>query len=380
MHRPTLHLCIATGQNLVNLIPALQLGATEVVVLETPEMRAHAVQLRRALESRGIRVERQPFDDSTPQRIASEAEAVAMKLGERPLVFNATGGHKLMTLALARELPMMDDLHLLYLETRDNRLDWLLPEAQTEPMQDVLGIEDVLLTQGFRCLRNGTRDVAAQQAAHERATLTRRLGDEAKTLARFFGVLNWLASSALGDSAGSGALRQQLKQAPRRHEEAVLQQAQALGLVHWDGTTELVFTSREAAVYFAGGWLEEYVATKLRGLRPRDHAINLEIESVEGAKNEIDALVVHRNRALLIECKTARFGRDIEKDQSYVYKLAQLTRQVGGLMGKSLLLSARPVQAEILQRSSEYGVHVLAADKVGEFVDWMKSWMNPAGK
>lgn len=376
MDRPRLHLCIATGQNLANLIPALQLNATEVVILETPAMKASAANLKCALESHGVKVERRAFDDSTPKRITEEATALAIHLGERPLVFNATGGHKLMTLALSRELPVGDELHLLYLETHNSRIDWLLPEAATEPMQDVLKIDDVLLAQGFRRLRDGSRDVAAQQASQLRLALTRRLGDEAKHLARFFGTLNKLASSALKDSSGSTALRQEFDFTPGGRNAEVLLQAKSLGLIHWDGDVELVFLDRNAATYFSGGWLEEYVATKLRGLKPTDHAVNLAIEVAgSGTENEIDAFAIHNNRALLIECKTTRFGIDANKDQSYVYKLAQLTQRVGGSLGRSLLLSARRVQPDVMQRAKEYNVDVLAAEDLGQFVDYFKAWM-----
>ncbi|WP_298236512.1 DUF1887 family CARF protein [uncultured Azohydromonas sp.] len=270
---------------------------------------------------------------------------------------------------------MVDDLHLLYLETRDNRLDWLAPDARTEAMQDVVGVDDMLLLHGFQRISDGNRDVAAQQAAHERASLTRVLGDEASQLARFFGTLNWLASDALKASQGSGALCQRLDSVPRGRNAEILQRARELGLLHWGGDTEVVFASREAAAYFAGGWLEEFVATKLRGLRPKEHAVNLRIGSAGGTGNEIDALAVHRNRALLIECKTARFGRDTDKDQAYVYKLAQLTQQVSGLTGRSLLLSARPVQQEVRQRAREYKVDVLAAEEISQFVAYVKTWM-----
>lgn len=49
-NRPTRHVCIATGQNLANLIPCLQLGAREVVILETPAMREAAGNLKCALD------------------------------------------------------------------------------------------------------------------------------------------------------------------------------------------------------------------------------------------------------------------------------------------------------------------------------------------
>ena len=43
--KPIVHICIATGQNLANLIPALQLNASKVVILETPDMRDSAANL-----------------------------------------------------------------------------------------------------------------------------------------------------------------------------------------------------------------------------------------------------------------------------------------------------------------------------------------------
>lgn len=92
------------------------------------------------------------------------------------------------------------------------------------------------------------------------------------------------------------------------------------------------------------GWLEEYAALKLRGLKPGDWDANIAVESVRGKiENEFDAFAVNRNRLLVIECKTARFGRDAARDADYIYKFAQLSRRVGGVMSRSLLLSARPV-------------------------------------
>ena len=94
-------------------------------------------------------------------------------------------------------------------------------------------------------------------------------------------------------------------------------------------------------------------------------------------ENEFDALVAHRNRLLAIECKTSGFGKNDAKDVSYIYKLAQLADQVGGAMSQKLLLSARPVHDDIRQRARDYGVDILAAEEVKQFVDFMKKWMKP---
>lgn len=379
MNRPHLQVCIATGQNLANLIPALQLSAGEVVILETGAMRASAENLKAALKTHGIAVKRLPFDDTSPEAIVASAQRIACDLGENPLVLNATGGHKLMTLALTNEMHALagDNLHLLYCETRHDRIDWLRPEAVTEPMADVLKLEDVLLAQGYRIQTRGERDVRWCADADRRGPLTRAMGDGADKLSRFFGTLNWLADKALNQPDGPFRPRHEFDFAPGGRNADLLREAEKQGLLHWDGDAEIVFAHPEAARYFRGGWLEEYVWLKLRSLKPADSAINLRIETAAGkTDNELDATVVHRNRLLIVECKAKRFGRDSGKDSDHVYKLAQLARQVGGIMGRGLLLSARPVSDELRGRARDNQVDVLAAEQVKDLVAYLKRWMS----
>lgn len=376
--RPSVHLCIATGQNLANLIPALQLNASKVVILETPEMRDSASNLKRALESHGIAVQRRPFDDSSPDAIKAGAEAIGMEFEKAAVIFNATGGHKLMTLALAENMELAGELHLLYAETRHRRLDWLKPAPAIEPMADVLKVDDFLLVQGYSRIRSADRDGHWQVEADARGALTRRLGDESDKLSNFFGALNKLAQQGMPDKdRGKPFLPvQNFDFAPGGRGSEVLAQARQLKLLAWDDDTEVVFANEAAATYFGGGWLEEYVWLKLRGLKPFDFSVNLFVKPIgSAAENELDAVVVHHNRMLVVECKTLRFGRDAGKDSDYIYKLAQLSRQVGGSMASSLLLSARPVDAHVIDRARQYGVSILAAADVKNFVAFVRAWM-----
>ena len=156
----------------------------------------------------------------------------------------------------------------------------------------------------------------------------------------------------------------------------MLDDARRLGLIQWNNDTDIVFASREAAAYFRGGWLEEYVWYKLRGIRPHDWAVNLKTQSYAAqVENECDAAVVHRNRLLVIECKTSGFGKNEMRDVGYIYKLAQLADQIGGTMSQKLLLSARPIHDNIRQRAKEYRVDILAAHEVRRFVEYIKCWM-----
>lgn len=381
--RPRTHLCIATGQNLANLIPALQLSAERVIILETPQMRAQAAFLQSALKIHGIEVVREAFDDSTPQKIEESAEQISLKYGEGAIVFNCTGGTKLMTLALDRHMRVADDLHLLYAETARQRIDWLHPAPQQEIMEDILTIDDFLSTQGYVRTTSSESDGWWQQDVQTRAELTRMMGDHADKYARFFGVLNHLAGNAMSDKNALFRPQQTLKYPPDAQGKTLLEKAQAIGLLHWDkARREIVFHNEDAARYFGGGWLEEYVWLKLRGLKPKHDAIaiNLTVQAkgAEEVRNELDAVFAHANRLLVIECKTARFGRDSQKDANYIYKLSQLSRKIGGKMAASLLLSARDLDEAAAERAQRDGVYVLAGEQLRQLVAWMKDWM--AGK
>lgn len=376
IQRPTRHICIATGQNLANLIPCLQLGATEVIILETPVMREAAGNLKRVLERRGIVVQRIPFDDQSPAAITSSAEEVALELGEKPLVFNATGGHKLMTLALAEKMEIADNLHLLYTETRHDRLHWLKPWPVMEQMDNVLKLDDILNVQGYREITDRDERVHWQMTAQNRAELTRKMGDDAPRYAKFFGLLNRLADQALNEDGKPFRPEQELDFTPGGHGVELLEHAAKLKLLYWDRDTKIVFSSAEAAQYFRGGWLEEFVWFKLQGIKPDDYMVRTKACSfAQDVENEFDALVVHRNRLLVIECKTVGFGHNDIKDVSYIYKLAQLADKVGGNMSSKLLLSARPVHEEIRQRAKEYHVDILASGEVKGFVNYLRRWM-----
>jgi hypothetical protein len=378
MQRPTRHVCIATGQNLANLIPCLQLGATEVVILETPGMREAAGNLKRALKHRGIAVHCIPFDDASPEAIISSAEKIASSnLGEEPLVFNTTGGNKLMTLAITREMKALaNEPHLVYADTANDRLVWLAPMPAVELMKDTLNLNDILLAQGFRVIDRSDEAHREPEVKH-RAELTRRMADGAATYGTFFGTLNSLADKALNEGKQPFKDHQELNSTPVGRNVQLLEHAQRLNLLRWNRAKEIVFTDDKAAKYIRGGWLEEYVWLKLRGTKSPDFwAVDVAVRSVaQDTPNQFDALIAHRNRLLVIECKTGKFDRNDQKDVSYIYKLAQLADKTGGKMSRKLLLSAREIKVELQQRATEYEIDVLSGEKVKGLADYIRNWM-----
>ncbi len=373
----TVFLCIATGQNLANLIPTLQIKPAEVWVLATPAMQSQAKSLRKLLERHKIPVRVEPFDDADIKTLESESMRIAEMLDGQSVIFNATGGTKQMALILNDTLQVLGSnaLNVLYADTRHQRIDWLLPKGRgSEAMQDVLTLDDILDAQGFRLEQASSRDEAWVKTIEARGQLTKDLGDKAEKLGGFFGALNTLAQrSAKNDSFVS---RQELDYEPGPQYIELLKKAQSYDLLEWDGSTGITFASEQTARYFGGGWLEEYIFFKLRGCRAKDYAINATLIAPDGqTTNEIDALAVHHNRLLAIECKTLRFGRDRNKDAEIMYKLDSLSQRAGGLMHERMLLSARPLDDTSMARAKELKIEIIAGRDIRNFPDRVRAWM-----
>jgi PAS domain-containing protein len=379
---PRLHLCIATGQNLANLIPALQCAASEVWILQTPAMRNRAGFLADSLKARGIAVQRIDFADDDVTTLHAQAAGIAERLDGRAVTINLTGGTKLMTLALtdtlAAHLATGADSaqpHLVYCDTRHRRLDWLRPVTRSEVMADVLRINDVLLAQGYRrqAGSGGAEAAEWQRLAQDRKSLTGQLGEQAATLARFFSPLNALANRALNEAAGSWRPEQEFEFTPGGVYAELLRSAQRAGLLVWDEQTGVMFNNPSAAQYLGGGWVEDYAGLKISGLRPTDWAPRIRVESDAHTPNELDAVVAHGNRLLVVECKAA-VARDNDV-ADWIYKSSQLASQVGGQMAKPLLLSARDINAAQRQRAREYGVDILAGAELATLSTYLRRWM-----
>jgi hypothetical protein len=261
---------------------------------------------------------------------------------------------------------------VLYADTPRQQVDWLGDDPRSEPMDDVLDLQRMLQVQGYRIVGDN-RHAEAQKRAQTRAAMTRDLGENAARYARGFSTLAFLAGRAESDDSVRG-LTQTFSYAPGGPLAQLLQKAQELGLVQWDGDIHLTFSSAEVARYFAGGWLEEFVLLKLTGglSKPGRFSCNLQVASGDGVPNELDAMVIHRNRALLIECKT---GRQTDKASDALYKLAQLRDRLGGSVASALYISAQTIGEEHLQRAAEYRIAVLHGDQVSGVVAHIRDWM-----
>ncbi len=380
MMSPLILLCFATGQNLANLIPALQLRPEVVWILATPAMAQQARRLKKLLERHGLTAEIEAFSDGNIATLQSESLRIAEKLDGQPIVFNATGGTKQMAFIMADnalEVLGQDVQGVIYADTQHQRIDWLRPVGRgSEAMHDLLTLEDILGAQGYRLGDVKSRQDDWRAQVEDRSQMTSELGENVERLGGLIGALNNLAQRALRDR-NSPQLRQLLEYAPDPRYGNILRQADKAQLIHWDGDITLEFANEDAARYFGGGWIEEYLFFKLRGCRPKDFVISAQLIAPDGkTTNEMDAFVVHRNRLLAIECKTSRFGRDGSKDADIMYKLDSLSQRTGGLMHQGLLLAARPLDDVSAARAKDHHIDVLDGKRLHRLAGWIREWMS----
>ncbi len=414
-----IHLCIASGQTLPNLLPLLALAWDRLVVFTTPRMAPAARKIESIVASRrpgsSCEIVAMP-DDAEWATLSAFAEKQAARFeSSAALDVNLTGGTKLM--ALAFHLAFRDRARLIYCSTENERLEFVGAQAGVSmPLApDLLNVETYLRAQGFDIaskLEWRGRDVFLQMRRREALTaslvlhweklatlslkpacnfwlapgLSQSAASEPRGMTSLIGLLHLAASQALpkyrrdGKTArrfrpkvdisnpGDGATWGPLLQALHEHDIISLPRRVTAD----DGMPLLCFEFHDecAAAYIAGGYLEEYVLLCLRslGLPIDQYAANVRIgllarsEGASAELNELDAVAVWRNRMVVVECKagvqvTSDLGQDI------VNKLDNLKDNVGGLMGQACLVTQRRLDegrhADVFDRARLNGIEVL---------------------
>ncbi|MFN3861908.1 MAG: CRISPR-associated protein Csx16 [Roseateles sp.] len=394
--RPVLHLCIATGQALPNVMPIIHGAWDRVVVFASPAMGVQAERLmdvaRRVGERRGqtgapilVRLPADGGYSATHKRVTAELAKLRKDFPEHRVVLNITGGQKLMTLAFADALRSQADI--IYCNTDRGQLERIDPPAANDLQlpDDLLDLETYLEMQGLRITRQMRADdeeVMERLKSRERltATLALRLpqmdaklqsqvGSSRRVAYGLAAALHDLAATAVDStrSAGKGRKPQGFQAVqvaelvgPFRwgtDSRKLIQQLVKHGLLE-DGSgvegaqLRLVFTDVAAAVYLSGGYVEEFalLSAAAIGLPVGHFAGNVGID-VRKARadrrnhelNELDLAVVWRNRLLIVECKAGRAL--MNKSQDILNKSATLRDAVAGLHGSSWILSTAELSA-----------------------------------
>lgn len=383
----TTHVCLVSRQLLPNLIPALMMKPDCVHLIVSGDMKNEARRLARLLKGAGIQVERHDDAPSTGvSELAGYAGQLAMKLGvggNGQLVLNATGGTKPMALAFVQEMrALVDDVQIIYTDTEQGRVEFLHPREEPAIRQrHVVDLDTYLNAYGQTRRRAESDDELWLERAEELKPIVRKLALEAGADKGFLGALNKAAEATCwGDDDKSFRNLQPLE--AYGHRAKALLDAIAddgLNLLSIVSAKTVRFHSPGAARFLNGAWLEQYAWWRLRERGVLDAQCGVEVGWQErsagrGANNEYDVLAVNANRLLMIECKTGNL-RGKGANQDILNKLESLGRNTGGLFGKAVLLSARPLGDDVRARAKSYQLELFDCTELKAFDQFIESWI-----
>ena len=401
-HR-TLHVCVATGEALANLVPATYLAWDHLVVLATPEMGKNAEHLLalacRIASKRGDAAAADAcsrLDIASPTTLAMlevEMKRAMRELRQRfpdcDIIVNATGGSKLMTQALVDAF--RPHAHIFYCHMQQDMLEaiWPRSNATVSLPADVLDLESQLLGNSTRIVRQDPIGAAELEPlrARIRATATLALQGHSGKSQAFIAALHANGNAATSDQNAAGIVTRPFNPNHFVHpphlsepwQQALLRLLHDLKLIvnrsHPGNEWTFSFASDDAARYAAGGYLEEFALLSALDLGlPSGHVgkgVQLDsLHAVAGRRarplNELDVAVVWRNRLLVMECKAGSqlVQASTSKPQDIVNKLGMLRREKAGPFGSAWLLSRKsidvPSHADVIQRLSDLRIDTLA--------------------
>ena len=395
----TVHLCIVTGQTLANLIPILQNKPSQIYLLTSDLMKYKAQAFKKTLlVSAGYQEDQITTVEGLPDHNLDLIEEWGLQLlGEveekfpsAQIQLNATGGNKLITLGLVQGASTASDLvEAFYTDTEHHLLEWLKPRSRpADALEGVLNVDTYLLANGKTPRKAASDDPHWLEAAGLRKATTKWLAKECNSLGKFFSAMNF---TLLEVNAANAALR---VQKPFFFSQPVtsiswkkaLSKLQEGGILQISDTNanQFTLTSASSAIYLRGGWIEEYVWHCLKDAGVKDCKAGMEFTETahnkNDVRNELDAVACHRNRLLIVECKTQNYKGDDKKISEAFYKLESLGRGAGGLFGQKWFVSARELsrgeaEARDLARAKSNDIEVIGPDRLPKLPELIQRWM-----
>lgn len=369
----TTHLCLVSTQQVANLTPIFDLEQPpqQVLLLTSERLKQHAAWLQQVLQQQKIQVEivalDDPYDcDQVKQRVESLLER--QDLGN--IILNVTAGTKIMSLA-AYEVFRQRKLPVFYVHPRKDLLIPLLPSGPPRELPDQLRLEEFFQVHGYQ-----VTSLRRKTVARSRQQLGERLVEQVSLFSQALGPLNYLA--------GTAENRSTLKsdRIPKRAWDAngfkpLVDLLVVEGLLRVDND-HFIFSSEEDRFFVNGGWLEEYLFSRIDRIRNRfkiqDSAMSVQVKSASGTKNEIDVAILHNNQLFLIECKTRRFRGNQGAGSKALYRMDSL-KIMGGITAQAMLASYRRLTSSHHRRAADLKIYLVVGDELLTIEQRLEEWL-----
>ena len=375
--KPEIHILLVSAQAAPNLLPTLdpELKPKEVVLLVTSKMQKQADALESVFREAAVKVSRIDIADERDFcSIENEFLKLAIARQGEQIALNVTGGTKLMALA-AQTMAREANWRVFYVDVDTDQVIWLdkNPE-QPRKLAATLRLRHYLKGYGFKLGEDLQRPPTDRRFDGLLQTLISQVGSLETPLSQ----LNYLAQIA--EEQRSLVIELSEWQQDSRSLEALLRNFEAAGVLTVKGN-KVVFQTEVDRSFAKGGWLELHVFRTISALSGelgiRDKAANLVVIDDQGVKNELDVAFMAKNRLFAIECKTARMDAPQKpgKANDTLFKLAEISRRVGGLGSRGLLASYRKIGESEKRLAKVLGIEVVAGAELNRLDEFIKTWV-----
>lgn len=377
----SVHICIASDHLAPNLLFHRQQATDSTVILQSPAMREPAKRLARLLKAEGQPCTQIDISDDDPKQWVDQLLQYAPQWDGSEVWLNATGGTKLMALVAQATLQDMfaDELRSVYVDTTNNRFHLIRSGLTShQPLTARLLLKEHLRLYDLY-LRSESSD---SDDGRMRASKVMVKECKDSNFQNWLGELNGIASKLMShyEAGKQGELQLPLNRKP---PPAVLKVLTDEHIASWSAEHKSLYLmaaegdARHADLrWLNGGWIEQWAGAELRDAGLDEVFVGAGIDhgppepkGKPQVKNEIDVIAYHRNRLLLLECKTANTA-DRDKQNNILYKLDSLKTLAGGPLGQGILVSARQVSEADLARAGRERIkvfHGAGLDGLGKF-------------
>nr|WP_159063627.1 DUF1887 family CARF protein [Thaumasiovibrio occultus] len=375
------HVCIVDDEPVSTVTPLVDrsIPSEKIILAYTPEHERTARRIARIVKTNGYIVHYWPLPDT----LAAEEHKMAFlnlleKYNGDELWLNASCGPRHINLA-AYEVFRLYNHSIYCVDPKTDLMNWIYPDGKpAKQVGDKLKIHHYL--QIFGCSKTGGFSKGIQDKKIRDLVLRwLKLGPK---LHQSFSALNYLAKSADNPNLRSDTLNS--AQMDDHNLQGLIYELEAINYCQLSRDRRLEFSSEDTRFFANGGWLEEAVATVVRGLRSRygflqDDARSVLVERNTDTgviKNEIDVCFLANNKLHLIECKTKKFARG--EGNQVLYKLDSLVDILGGLHARGMVISLLPLSKADWRRANDLNIEVIQADQFSQLEEKLAAWVEGA--
>lgn len=374
----TTHVCLISDQPIPNLIPLRMEKPARAIFLVSDEKQNEADRLRRIIQPWGITIEEKRIPPFDLNAVAAICATLIGEQGQEHLTLNVTGGTKISALA-AFEAFYSGGCRIIYVNTATDELMTLSPIEGKASIPDLIGVRDYLAAYGLR-LEKGSGQPPT--GCGQRRQQTKRLAELFVKDEALLQTVNRLTQPLLNKER-HGLNYLHLAPDDFTNSQALFELLRQAGIAT-PGIDDGININRPEDIFFlGGGWLEEFVYHTVRELPVHEVMINVKVEwdgaGRKNTTNEFDVLFSHRNRLHIVSCKAANMEREStagSKGKAAIYELDALADKAGGLFGRTMLVSARPLSDYDRARAERMRIEVVSGRNLPQLKSSLQKWLN----